>query len=252
MQRNIIFEDKHIIIAYKPAGIATQTARVGQQDMVSELKNYLAKKPEYKGKKEPYLGLVHRLDQPVSGLLVFSKTRQASGPLGRQITNGQIQKYYYAVIYGKPESAQGTLTDYLYKDPKTNRSLIVKEDFPQAKKAILDFKLIKTLLAFEENIDWEDFGTAPHLGEVSLIEIKLLTGRHHQIRAQMSHAGMPLLGDTKYGSEFSKELSRKTGCKSVALCAYKLILPHPVSGKNLTFEKQPEGDIFFPFFSSGI
>ena len=116
----------------------------------------------------------------------------------------------------------------------------------------MDFKLIKTLFVFEESIDWEDFGTVPHLGEASLIEIKLLTGRHHQIRAQMSHAGMPLLGDTKYGSESSKELSRKTGCKSVALCAYKLTFSHPVSGKNLTFEKQPEGEIFFPFFSSGI
>lgn len=252
MQKNIIFEDKHIIIAYKPAGIATQTARVGQHDMVSELKNYLAKKPEYKGKGEPYLGLVHRLDQPVSGLLVFSKTRQASGNLSRQIINGQMQKYYYAVVYGSPENKQGTLTNYLYKDPKTNQSLIVEEDFPQAKKAVLDFKLIKTLLALEENTELEGFRGTPGLGEASLIDIKLITGRHHQIRAQMSHTGMPLLGDMKYGSESSKELSRKIGCKSVALCAYKLILFHPISGQKIFFEKQPEGEIFFPFFSSGI
>lgn len=252
VQKNIIFEDKHIIIAYKPAGIATQTARVGQQDMVSELKNYLAGKPEYKGRKEPYLGLVHRLDQPVSGLLVFSKTKQASAELGRQITNGQIQKFYYAVVYGKPEVERGTLTDYLYKNPKTNRSVVVKEDFPQAKKAVLDFELIKTMLALDENPDLVNFGKSHKLGVVSLIDIRLITGRHHQIRVQMSHAGMPLLGDMKYGGELSKELSRKTGCRNVALCAYKLTLFHPVSGEKITFEKQPEGEIFFPFFSSGI
>ncbi|RKI91958.1 RluA family pseudouridine synthase [Parablautia intestinalis] len=252
MKKNIIYEDKHIIIVYKPAGIATQTARVSQQDMVSELKNYLAKKPEYKDKKEPYLGLVHRLDQPVSGLLVFSKTRQASGELSRQITNGQLQKYYYAVVYGKPQHKHGTLTDYICKDPKTNLSLVVKEDFPQAKKAVLEYKFIKTLLAFDENADLEKFEEVSHFGEVSLVEINLITGRHHQIRAQMSHAGMPLLGDAKYGSDLSKELSRKTGCKDIALCAYKLTFFHPVSGKKVTFEKHPEGEIFFPFFSSVI
>lgn len=252
VKKNIIYEDKHIIVVYKPAGIATQTARIGQQDMVSELKNYLAKKPEYDGAGEPYLGLVHRLDQPVSGLLVFSKTRQASGALGRQITNGQIQKYYYAVVYGKPQNKQGTLTDYLCKDPKTNLSLIVKEDVPQAKKAVLNCRLIKTLLALEEHADPEEFEETHRFGEVSLMEIKLITGRHHQIRAQMSHAGMPLLGDAKYGTDLSKELSLKTGCKNIALCAYKLTFFHPISGKKITFEKQPQGEIFFPFFSSGI
>lgn len=240
MEKNIVFEDEHMIVAYKPAGIATQTARLGQQDMVSELKNYLAKKPEYKGKGEPYLGLVHRLDQPVCGILAFAKTSKAAGALSRQITDRSMQKYYYAVIYGSPKEDIGSLENYLYKDGKTNRSFIVKKDFPGAKKALLRYKRIKTLMVLEKQ------------QEVSLMEIELFTGRHHQIRVQMAHAGMALIGDSKYGSEAAKELSREVGCKEPALCAYKLCFKHPVTGKEMTFERQPEGEIFLPFFTTGI
>lgn len=244
MQKNVIFEDEDIIVVYKPAGIATQTARIGQQDMVSELKNYLAMKPEYKGKGEPYLGVVHRLDQPVSGLLIFAKNRQAAAELSRQLTDGRMRKYYYAVIYGSPKKEQESLEDYLYKEEKTNQSLIVEESFPKAKKAILNYKLVKTLAAFDE--------ASSQAGEVSLMEIELVTGRHHQIRAQMSHADMPLLGDSKYGHQKSKDLSQKAGCRNVALCAYKLIFDHPVTKEKKIFVKQPEGAIFFPFFTKSI
>ena len=244
MLKNIIFEDENMIAVYKPAGIATQTARIGQRDMVSELKNYLAGKTEYKGKGEPYLGIVHRLDQPVSGIIVFAKTKLAAAELTRQITTGQMQKYYYAVICGTSTAPWGRLENYIYKDVKTNRSLIVAEGFPDAKIAILDYKLIKTLMVL---------GEAEFLSqEVSLMEIKLITGRHHQIRAQMSHADMPLLGDSKYGSPESKDLSQEAGCRNVALCAYKLVLNHPLTKKKITFEKQPDGEIFIPFFTKGI
>lgn len=241
--KNIIYEDEAVLVVYKPAGIATQTARLGQQDMVSELKNYLAKKPEYKGKGEPYLGVVHRLDQPVSGILVFAKTKQAAAELGRQISDGQMQKYYYAVICGRPAGEQGRLEDYLSKDAKTNLSSVVEESFPDAKKAVLEYKLIKTLMVLEENTEPE---------EISLIEIKLITGRHHQIRAQMSHSGMPLLGDNKYGSIYSKRLSQQTKCRNVALCAYKLEFYHPMTRKKSSFEKRPDGEIFLPFFTRGF
>lgn len=240
MLKNIIFEDKHIIVVYKPAGIATQTARIGQQDMVSELKNYLSKKPEYQGKGAPYLGLIHRLDQPVSGILVFAKSPKAAGSLSSQLTVSGMKKYYYAVVYGSPRKEADCLEDYIYKDGKTNRSLIVKEDFPEAKKALLNYKKIKTLMVIEAQ------------QEASLVEIELITGRHHQIRAQMAHAGMPLLGDSKYGSEQSKDFSREIGCKMVALCAYKLILNHPVTGREMVFERQPQGEIFLPFISKGF
>ena len=236
MQKNIVFEDEHIIVAYKPAGIATQTARLGQQDMVSELKNYLARKPENKGKGEPYLGLVHRLDQPVCGILVFARTPKAAAALGRQIADKSMQKYYYAVIFGRPKQNAGSLEDYLYKDGKTNLSLIVRESFPEAKRAQLSYKKIKTLMVLEKQ------------QEVSLMEIELITGRHHQIRAQMANAGMALLGDVKYGDEETKECSAKLGVRTVALCAYKLSFIHPVSGETLSFETKPEtkGFSFFP------
>lgn len=240
MQKNIIFEDGQIIVAHKPAGIATQTARTSQWDMVSELKNYLARKPEYKGRGEPYLGVVHRLDQPVSGLLVFAKTKEAAAVLSRQMAEGSFHKHYYAVIYGKPSLEAGRLEDYLYKDGKTNMSMLVKKDFPQAKKAVLSYRLVKTLMVLE------------HMQEASLMEIELFTGRHHQIRVQMAHAGMMLLGDSKYGSEEVKQFSREIGCRNVALCAYKLSFHHPVTRQEQRFEKQPEEKIFLPFFTTGI
>lgn len=235
--KNIIFEDNNIIVAFKPAGIATQTARVGQQDMVSELKNYLNRQSvehrEDRG-SEPYLGLVHRLDQPVSGLLVFAKTKSAAASLSHQLETGELQKYYYAVVMGKPSKIEDILVDYLYKDGHNNMSFVVKESFPEAKKAVLEYRTVKTLVALEQNL------------EASLLEIKLLTGRHHQIRVQLSNADMPILGDAKYGSIESKDFSNEA-CKKLALCAYKLRFKHPMTGEELTFERVPEDEIFASF-----
>lgn len=240
MQKNIIYEDESMIVVYKPAGIATQTARIGQRDMVSELKNYLSGKPEYQGRGEPYLGVVHRLDQPVSGILVFAKAKEAAAGLSSQVSSGRMQKYYYAVVCGVPPMDGQQLEDYLYKDGKTNKSLIVKDSFPDAKKAKLSYKKIKTMMILENG------------REVTLVEVRLFTGRHHQIRAQLAYHGMPLLGDSKYGSEDSRLLSREIGCRDVALCAYKLILQHPVMKKEMVFERQPREEIFLPFFTRGI
>lgn len=237
MLKNIVFEDEHIIVAYKPAGIATQTARLGQQDMVSELKNYLARKPENKGKGVPYLGLVHRLDQPVAGILVFAKTKQAAASLSKQITEGSFHKYYYALVYGRPEKKMDTLEDYLYKDGKTNMSSVVTEDTPDAKMAKLSYMHKETLMVWEA------------MQEASLVEIELFTGRHHQIRVQMSHAGLPLLGDSKYGTEESKEFSKAVGCRNVALCASRLEFKHPKTGKSVNFVKKPDDEIFIPFLT---
>ena len=176
----------------------------------------------------------------MAGILVFGKTKEAAASLSRQIAEGKLHKYYYAVIYGRPEKEKGTLCDYLYKDGKTNMSRIVAEDFPQAKKARLSYRCVNTLMALEMQ------------EEISLMEIELFTGRHHQIRVQMAHAGMPLLGDSKYGSEEDKEFSRQIGVKNVALCAFRLQFIHPATGKNMKFERMPEEEIFLPFFGSGI
>lgn len=277
MQKNILFEDQHIIVVYKPAGIATQTARVSQQDMVSELKNYLAGKaghrqqmapssgsPDRKANREPYLGIVHRLDQPVSGLLVFGKTKAAAAELSRQITGGEMQKYYYAVVLGSPSNARGRLEDYLYRDSRANQSLIVREGFPGAQKAILDYRLVKTLMVLEDEAGFREYrdyarrlpesrpADFPQNREISLVEILLVTGRHHQIRAQMAHAGMPLMGDSKYGTPASKALSQAAGCRNIALCASRLVFSHPVTHEEVSFERKPEEGIFLPFFTRGI
>ena len=235
--KNIVYEDDQIIVAYKPAGIATQTSRVGQQDMVSELKNYLNQKNKEEGKtgEAPYLGLVHRLDQPVCGLLVFAKTKSAAASLSHQIDTGELQKYYYAIVLGKPENDKDVLIDYLYKDGKNNQSYVVKQDFPEAKKAMLEYRTVKTLIALEDNV------------EATMLEVKLITGRHHQIRAQLANANMPILGDGKYGSIKSKDFSRDSACRNLALCAHKIRFKHPMTGKELTFERDPEDEIFEAF-----
>lgn len=220
MRTTIIYEDKHIIVARKPAGLATQTAKVGQQDMVSELKNYLALK--HRG-TPPYLGVVHRLDQPVEGLLVFAKDKQTAATLTKELGDGVLHKHYYAAFCGKPPRESGELVDYMYKDHAGKAQIVTgqQDKFPEAKKAVLQYKIIKTLSAEKE---------------VFLADIHLVTGRFHQIRAQMSHAGMPLLGDTKYGDEHSIALSRERGYCNVALTAYLLEFIHPVTKEKLSFK----------------
>ena len=225
MRTKIIYEDNHIIIVHKPAGLATQTSHIGQQDVVSELKNYLAKiSQSVDGKRtsaQPYLGIIHRLDQPVEGLLVFAKTKEAAGKLTKQLSAGTLNKQYYAVICGKPSEISGELVDYLVKEGNTGRIGLPEE--AGAKKAVLQYRITK-----EINKD------------CSLADIYIETGRFHQIRLQMSHAGCPILGDLKYGSKASIEMSRQYGVKNVALYAYKIELFHPVTGKKLEFSFQPE------------
>ena len=231
MKTKIIYEDAQVLVAYKPAGLATQTSKVGQADMVSELKNYLS--ATQKG-KTPYLGVIHRLDQPVEGLLVFAKTKQAAAALTKQLAQGTLNKQYYAVICGNPPTEEGKLVDYLDKDA-AGKALVVtgkQEQYPEAKHAVLQYRILKKM-STETSI--------------FLADIHIDTGRFHQIRAQMSHAGMPLLGDSKYGSEESQAYSRELGIRNVALCAYSLELKHPVTNKPLSFQVEPEGKAFTMF-----
>ena len=220
MQLNIIYEDKDILICFKPAGIATQTANLSSQDMVSLIKNYLVKKEKI---KNPYVGVIHRLDQPVSGLLVFAKNQKAAGILSKQIQDGNANKDYLALCYENPIEKKKELLHYIRKNPETkiaqvqNEILDVNRDIKEWKKAILEYEVLEE----KENS--------------SLLKIHLKTGRFHQIRAQFSYIGHPLLGDVKYGTKESNEISRKYKIRSVALCAYKLSLKHPSSGEYLNF-----------------
>ncbi len=216
MDKMIVYEDNVLLIIHKPAGIATQTSRVGQADMVSELKNYRKRKGE-----DTYIGVIHRLDQPVEGLLVFAKNQSAAEILSRQIQDKALKKSYLALVQGElAQNSGGKLTDFLQKDNRTNLSKVVKEGTNGAKKAVLNWNCRKT---------FQGKGCA-------MVEIELLTGRHHQIRVQFANAGMPLLGDMKYGTEASKALSKQLGVTNTCLLAYKLALLHPITGKFLEYQ----------------
>lgn len=224
MQTQIVYEDEAVLVIRKPAGLATESAGIGQKDVVSELKNYVAKKNPG---KMPYLGVVHRLDQPVEGLLVFAKTKKAAENLTAQLGKGTLKKEYLAVVCGKVPENTGRLVDYLAKE----KGMAVVKDAAdaQAKKAVLSY----TKKAETE--------------ELTLLAVQIETGRFHQIRAQLSHAGFPILGDEKYGSEESKELSREKKIRFTALCAASLSFRHPVTGKTMAFTQAPQNPAFAEF-----
>jgi len=217
MNLKILFEDTHIIVCYKPSGVPTQTAKLGAADMVSLLKNYLYK--NQKEKKEPYVAVIHRLDQPVEGLLVFAKTPFAAKELNKEMQKGAgFGKYYQAVLCRTPEKELGKLENYLVKDAKTNTSRVCSPSEKDAKKAILNYEV----LAKSE--------------KKCLVKVKLETGRHHQIRVQMANIGCPILGDTKYNTLENVDKN----WKQIALCAYRLEFTHPKTKKAMVFEIEPE------------
>ena len=217
MRCEILYEDETIIVIRKPAGLATQSAKVGEADVVSELKKYLAEN----GAKNPYIGVVHRLDQPVEGLLVFAKTKDAAAGLTKQLSAGTLNKHYYALVCGKPSADEGELVDYLIKEQSVAR--VVSPEHKDAKRAVLQYKEVKRM---PEGL--------------ALLDIHIDTGRFHQIRVQMANAGMPLLGDMKYGSDASIAFSREVGVRFVALYAYHLEFRHPITKKAMSYELQPE------------
>lgn len=238
----ILYEDDHVIVCRKPAGIATETARVGQKDMVSQLKNELAGKLRKTGqpmKGEPYLGVVHRLDQPVEGLLVFGKDKVATAKLSAQLREGALNKQYRAVVCGQPSADEGELVDYLYKNKESRAVTVTEAAAAQtgAKRAVLQYRVQGA-----KNVSGALSGEC-----ISMLDIHIDTGRFHQIRAQMAHAGHPLLGDQKYGDEKCQELSRQLGVQSVALCACKIEFRHPATGKRMQFAVEPGNKIFGSF-----
>lgn len=227
MNLEILFEDNEIIVCYKPAGIPTQTSKMGEQDMVSILKNYLYKKQAEK--KEPYVAVIHRLDQPVEGLLVFAKTPLAAKELNKGLQGAGFGKYYKAVLWNVPEKTSGTLQDYLVKDGRTNTSRVGNPNEKEAKKAVLFYEVIET--GKEDGKD------------ISLIRVKLETGRHHQIRVQMANMRCPIWGDAKYNTAMIQDRR----FRQIALCAYKLEFVHPKSKKKIEFEIKPQGEGFKMF-----
>lgn len=267
---NILYEDKDIIVCHKPAGIATQTAKVGSPDMVSGITGYLTRGQRTgngQSKAKPYVGLIHRLDQPVEGILVFAKNKKAAAGLSTQLQAGGLEKYYLAVVHLPDMLSQGVsasqediisskniaermLTDYLYQDKSTNTSYVTDQGKTNAKLARLSYQIIKKqtvskLVTAKQVAEPQNMNIQPEEAiSIALLRIHLLTGRHHQIRVQLSNAGLCLLGDYKYADEETKVLSERLRQKQIALCAYKLAFLHPVTGKRLSFKIEPEGEIF--------
>lgn len=219
MGLKILFEDEHIMVVKKDAGIPVQAGKLRMMDLQGLIKNELYKRNRKGG--EPYLGLIHRLDQPVEGVMVFAKTPFAAGNLSEQVTDGRMKKHYLALLCGKPETDEGTLVDYLVKDGRTNTSSVAKAGEKDAKHSELNYKVLK------------------RNEETTLVEVELITGRHHQIRVQMANAGWPLYGDTKYNPAFQETKEHV----QTALCAYQLSFVHPKSKKVMEFSIEPDNSM---------
>ncbi len=218
MYLEVLYEDEDVLVCYKPAGIATQTSSVTDHDIVSLVKNYRSAKGE-----EPYVGVVHRLDQPVEGVLVFGKNAAATAILCKELKDRQFAKYYLAIVNRENIPEEGVLEDYIVKDGRKNRAMIVDEKNPRAKKARLSYELL-------EQVD-----------DLSLLKIKLDTGRFHQIRVQFASRTAPIIGDVKYGG-------MRTG-NPISLCAFRLSFTHPVTEEGMFFEIKPKGEDFQDFSS---
>ena len=210
----ILYEDNHIIVVEKKPNIPSQSDKTGDIDMLTLVKNYI--KEKYNKPGNVYIGLVHRLDRPVGGIMIFARTSKAASRLSNQVREKIFKKKYLAVVDGKFEKDQGTLEDYLYKDERHNMSKVVKKEKKNAKLAKLDYKVLKY----------------NPVKDLSLVEVNLHTGRHHQIRVQLSNFGHSIFGDQKYGT-------RGKG-KQIALWAYELTIVHPVTKEEMTFKDYPE------------
>ena len=211
---NIIYEDNHIIIVEKPVNIPSQSDKTGDTDMLTIIKKYLIEK--YNKPGDAYLGLIHRLDRPVGGVMVFAKTSKAAARLSEQVRNKEFVKKYLAIVDGKVEPQTGVLEDYLLKTEKTNTSKVVKEGTKNSKYANLEYECIN----YREETN------------LSLVRIKLNTGRHHQIRVQFASRNHAIYGDQKYGE-------RGRG-KQITLWAYEITIKHPITKDEMTFKVLPK------------
>jgi 23S rRNA pseudouridine1911/1915/1917 synthase len=206
----IIYEDNHLLVVEKPVNIPVQGDNTNDLDMLNILKQDL--KERYNKPGEVYLGLVHRLDRPVGGLMVFAKTSKAASRLSDQIRTRTFKKTYLAIVRGVPEEQKCTLRDFLLKDSSSNMVSVVREGTKDSKEAILDYQVIKSN------------------GVLSLLQIQLHTGRPHQIRVQLSNAGYTLFGDQRYGAEVNKP------GQQIALWAYSVTFLHPTKKEEMTFK----------------
>ena len=211
---NVIYEDNHIIVVEKPVNVPSQGDKTGDTDMLTLVKEYI--KEKYNKPGEVYLGLVHRLDRPVGGVMVFAKTSKAASRLSEQVRIKEFKKKYLVIVDGKIEKKKDILEDYLLKNERLNMSKVVPEGTKNSKLAKLEYEVLK----FDEKLN------------LSVLKIDLHTGRHHQIRVQLASRGHSIYGDQKYGT-------RGRG-KQICLWAYQLTINHPITKEQMTFEVLPE------------
>ncbi|WP_136465653.1 RluA family pseudouridine synthase [Flagellimonas onchidii] len=212
----VLYEDNHLIVINKRSGDIVQGDKTGDAPLSEVVKEYLKKK--YNKPGNVYLGVVHRLDRPTSGIVLFAKTSKALPRLNKLFAEGKAKKVYWAVVKNPPEQERGTLEHWLVRNPKQNKSYAYEKEVANSKKAILDYSIRKKLDSY------------------SLLEINLKTGRHHQIRAQLAAVGCHIKGDLKYGAQ----RSNKNG--GIHLHARSLALEHPVKKETILFEAAPPED----------
>ncbi len=216
---DIVYEDNHIIVVNKHSGEIVQGDKTGDKPLVETVKEYL--KEKYAKPGNVFLGIPHRLDRPVSGLVIFAKTSKALSRLSTMFRDGEIHKTYWALTRNTPTPSEGTLTNWLTRNEKQNKSYAYDREVPNAKKAILKYK------------------TLTRSQNYTLLEINLLTGRHHQIRCQLGHIGCPIKGDLKYGAQ------RSNTDGSISLLSHHVDFIHPVSKEHISLTSPlPEDNLW--------
>ena len=219
----VVYEDNHIIIVNKQSGEIVQGDKTGDRPLSDIVKDYI--KEKYAKPGAVFLGVVHRLDRPVSGLVVFARTSKALTRLNDMFRNGEVHKTYWAIVQNPPQQPDGLLQHWLVRNEKQNKSYAYDREKPQAKKAMLKYKVIG------------------HSERYWLLEVNLLTGRHHQIRCQLAAMGCPIKGDLKYGSK------RSNPDGSISLMARRVEFVHPVSKQDIVVEAPLPHDTLWQSFS---
>ena len=222
-----LYEDNHIIIVSKRSGEIVQGDKTGDEPLSETVKQYI--KEKYHKPGNVFLGVVHRLDRPVWGLVVFAKTSKALTRLNKMFKDGQVHKTYWAITKNAPPAEEGVLTDWLVRNERQNKSYAHPQEVPNAKKAVLKYRVIA------------------HSDRYHLIEVNLLTGRHHQIRCQLANMGCAIKGDLKYGAP------RSNPDGSISLLARRITFVHPVSKENIVVEAPlPPNDNLWEALASAV
>ena len=218
----VVYEDNHIIVVNKTASEIVQGDKTGDTPLSETVKQYL--KEKYNKPGNVFLGVTHRLDRPVSGLVVFAKTSKALSRLNDMFRNGEVKKTYWAIVKNRPQELEGELTNWLVRNEKQNKSYAYDKEVKDSKKAVLCYK------------------TIAHSQNYHLLEVDLKTGRHHQIRCQLAKMGCPIKGDLKYGSP------RSNPDGSICLHARRIAFIHPVSKESIEIEAPvPSGNLWNGF-----